>query len=71
MFLLLPKHAAIPAFPSRKDLNAEPNTLGFPVIAMSIPLDIVEKLSYHENIVGLKDSERDEKRLEEIFARIL
>lgn len=29
----------------------------------SIPLEIVEKLSYHPNVVGLKDSERDEERL--------
>ncbi|MDR3220056.1 MAG: dihydrodipicolinate synthase family protein [Dysgonamonadaceae bacterium] len=31
---------------------------------MSIPLDIVEKLSHHPNILGLKDSERDPERLE-------
>jgi len=31
---------------------------------MSIPLDVVDQLSYHENIVGLKDSERDEERLD-------
>ncbi len=30
----------------------------------SIPLDVVEKLSYHPNIVGLKDSERDIERLD-------
>ncbi len=30
---------------------------------MSIPLDVVEKLSNHPNIVGLKDSERDLDRL--------
>ena len=30
----------------------------------SIPLDVVEKLSHHPNVVGLKDSERDEDRLE-------
>lgn len=30
---------------------------------MSIPLDIIEKLSYHPKIVGLKDSERDLERL--------
>lgn len=30
----------------------------------SIPLDLLEKLSYHPNIAGLKDSERDEARLE-------
>ncbi|MBD3386198.1 dihydrodipicolinate synthase family protein [candidate division KSB1 bacterium] len=32
---------------------------------MSIPLEVIEKLSYHERIVGLKDSERDYARLEE------
>lgn len=31
---------------------------------LSIPLNIVEKLSHHEKIVGLKDSERDLERLE-------
>jgi dihydrodipicolinate synthase/N-acetylneuraminate lyase len=30
---------------------------------MSIPLDVVEKLSHHHNIVGLKDSERNEERM--------
>jgi len=30
---------------------------------MSIPAEVVEKLSYHPNILGLKDSERDEERL--------
>ncbi|MDA3613649.1 dihydrodipicolinate synthase family protein [Polluticaenibacter yanchengensis] len=30
---------------------------------VSIPLEVVDKLSYHENIVGLKDSERSEERL--------
>lgn len=32
---------------------------------MSIPLEVIEKLSHHPNIVGLKDSERNEPRLEE------
>jgi len=31
---------------------------------MSIPLEIIEELSYHENIVGTKDSERNEGRLD-------
>lgn len=38
---------------------------------MSIPLDVIEKLSHHPNIVGLKDSENNVPRLEEalkIFA---
>jgi dihydrodipicolinate synthase/N-acetylneuraminate lyase len=30
---------------------------------MSIPLEIVEKLSKHPNILGFKDSERDEERI--------
>jgi 4-hydroxy-tetrahydrodipicolinate synthase len=30
---------------------------------MTIPLDVVEKLSHHPNIAGLKDSERDAERL--------
>jgi dihydrodipicolinate synthase/N-acetylneuraminate lyase len=30
---------------------------------MSVPLDIVDQLSHHENIVGLKDSERNDDRL--------
>ena len=32
---------------------------------MSIPLDVVERLSHHPNIVGLKDSENNIPRLEE------
>jgi 4-hydroxy-tetrahydrodipicolinate synthase len=32
---------------------------------MSIPLEIIEELSYHPNIVGTKDSERGESRLNE------
>jgi dihydrodipicolinate synthase/N-acetylneuraminate lyase len=32
---------------------------------MSIPLEVVEKLSHHHNIVGLKDSERNEERMAE------
>lgn len=31
---------------------------------LSIPLEVIEKLSYHEKIVGVKDSERDMNRLE-------
>ncbi|WP_207514166.1 dihydrodipicolinate synthase family protein [Longitalea luteola] len=34
-----------------------------PTVHMSIPLDVVEELSHHANIVGLKDSERNEERL--------
>lgn len=33
---------------------------------MSIPLDIIEKLSHHPKIVGLKDSERDLERLKRL-----
>ena len=36
---------------------------------MSIPLEIVDQLSEHDNIVGLKDSERDEDRLENAILR--
>ncbi len=32
---------------------------------MSIPIDIIERLSHHPNIVGLKDSENNVPRLEE------
>lgn len=38
---------------------------------MSIPLDVIEKLSHHPNIVGLKDSENDIERMDkalEMFA---
>lgn len=31
----------------------------------SLPLNLLEKLSYHPNIVGLKDSERDQERLDQ------
>ena len=36
---------------------------------MSIPLDVVESLSHHPNIVGLKDSERDKERLKSATAQ--
>jgi 4-hydroxy-tetrahydrodipicolinate synthase len=32
---------------------------------MSIPLDVVEKLSHHPNIIGLKDSEKNEERFKQ------
>ncbi len=32
---------------------------------MSIPMEAIKELSYHPNIVGLKDSERDEVRIKE------
>ncbi|MFT2008886.1 dihydrodipicolinate synthase family protein [Pontibacter sp. 13R65] len=32
---------------------------------MSIPLPVLDKLSQHENIVGVKDSERSEERMQE------
>ena len=34
---------------------------------MSIPVDVIEKLSHHPNIVGLKDSENNQERMEEIL----
>lgn len=34
---------------------------------MSIPVDVIEKLSHHPNIVGLKDSEDKQERMEEIL----
>lgn len=33
---------------------------------MSLPLDVIEKLSHHPKIVGLKDSERDLERLKKL-----
>lgn len=35
---------------------------------MSIPVDVIERLSHHKNIVGLKDSERDMERMEKCIA---
>lgn len=35
---------------------------------MSIPVDVIERLSHHPNIVGLKDSERDLERMEKCIA---
>jgi len=35
---------------------------------MSLPLDVIEKLSHHPKIVGLKDSERDLERLKNLTA---
>ncbi len=32
-------------------------------VKISIPLEVIDQLSKHENIVGLKDSERDEQRM--------
>lgn len=36
---------------------------------MSLPLEIVDSLSHHPNIFGLKDSERDEARLRDCISR--
>ena len=36
---------------------------------MSLPLDVIEQLSHHPFIVGLKDSERNQERLLESLAR--
>jgi len=36
---------------------------------MTIPLDIIETISHHPNVVGLKDSERDEDRMMEALQR--
>ena len=36
------------------------------VTHMSIPIEVIEKLSEHQNIVGLKDSERDYERVEKL-----
>ena len=35
---------------------------------MSIPIDVIERLAAHPNIVGLKDSERDLERMEKCIA---
>ncbi len=35
---------------------------------MSIPVDVIERLAAHPNIVGLKDSERDLERMEKCIA---
>jgi len=35
---------------------------------MSVPLEIIDTLSHHENIVGTKDSERSEERLQRSIA---
>lgn len=41
-------------------------TYNIPVTTnLSIPLELVDKLSYHENIVGFKDSQRGDDRLKE------
>lgn len=37
---------------------------------MSIPVDVIEKLSHHPNIVGLKDSEDNQGRMEEILSLV-
>jgi 4-hydroxy-tetrahydrodipicolinate synthase len=37
---------------------------------LSIPLDAVERLSGHANIVGIKDSENDAQRLDELLRRV-
>lgn len=38
-------------------------------IHMSIPLEVIDKLSHHENIVGTKDSERSDERLRSSLER--
>ena len=36
------------------------------VTHMSVPIEVIDKLSHHPNIVGLKDSERDYERVEKL-----
>lgn len=40
-----------------------------PTTHMSIPIDVVEKVSSHPRIVGLKDSENNAERLEKVLER--
>lgn len=37
-------------------------------IHMSVPIDVIDQLSYRDNIIGLKDSEKDEKRMDQSLA---
>ncbi len=38
-------------------------------IHRSLPLDVIEMLSYHSNIIGLKDSEKNAERLDEALRK--
>jgi 4-hydroxy-tetrahydrodipicolinate synthase len=38
------------------------------MVGQSLPLGVVEELSYRENVIGLKDTEEDEKRLGQSMA---
>ena len=53
--------------PAREGLGGTPLML-YNILAtthMSIPVDVIRRLADHPNIVGLKDSERDEERMEQ------
>jgi 4-hydroxy-tetrahydrodipicolinate synthase len=69
---VLPSYFALKAGQMQKYFESVAESISKPMIIynitatthMSIPLDVVEKLSHHPNIVALKDSERDLTRLD-------
>ena len=69
----LPSYYALTGSSMLKYLEDLANTIAGPLMIynipatthMSIPLEIIEHLSYHPNIVGIKDSERSEERLKQ------
>lgn len=69
---LLPSYFMLKPDQMQKYFEFVANSISKPLIIynitatthMSIPLEIVQKLSYHPNIVALKDSERDLDRLD-------
>ena len=69
----LPSYYALSEYQMKKYFEQLAEAINGPMIIynipatthMSIPLQLIDELSHHENIVGSKDSERSEERLKE------
>lgn len=73
----LPSYYSLTALQMKEYFTSLANTVPLPLFIynipatthMSIPVELIEELSYHPNIVGVKDSERSEERLKESVDR--
>ncbi len=69
----LPSYFALSEYQMKKYFEQLADAINGPLIIynipatthMSIPLQLIDELSYHDNIVGTKDSERSDERLNE------
>ncbi|TDH27476.1 dihydrodipicolinate synthase family protein [Segetibacter sp. 3557_3] len=68
----LPSYFALSEYQMQQYFEQLADAIGGPLIIynipatthMSIPLQLIDELSYHDNIVGTKDSERSDERLQ-------